>query len=89
MESARNHILSMAENMENITGSMEDTNANASFQADSVESISQQSHQVSEAVEALRAIVSDPFASGSDRVRAATEILRAYFLTERTDNDNR
>ena len=43
----------------------------------------------SEAVEALRAIVSDPFASGSDRVRAATEILRAYFLTERTDNDNR
>ena len=53
MESARNHILNMADNIENITASMEYTNSNATFQAESVESISQQSSQVSQAVEAL------------------------------------
>lgn len=46
----------------------------------------------SEAVDALRSIVTDPWASSADRTRAAAEILRAYFLTqtetERTDNDS-
>ncbi len=53
MESVRKHIVSMNDNIGNISESMEATSNNADFQAQNMNSISLQSSQVSEAVEAL------------------------------------
>lgn len=53
MESVRKHIVSMNDNIGNISESMENTSSNAEFQAQNMNSISLQSSQVSDAVEAL------------------------------------
>ena len=82
MESTKTHVLSMSENISNISSAMDTTSNSNSIQSDSIESISGLSQQAADAVDVLAHETQDMAEKASDVITRVDQLI-PQILAER------